>query len=85
MLDTPAEWAYGGTGPPPYLGRAVTPVVTGDIRVRVVGEPREEVDVLSIAAALVDAALAIADRDDQLDSCAVAGLTDDDDREADDT
>lgn len=85
MLDRPAEWAYGGTGPLPYLGRAVTPVVTRDIRVRVVGEPREEVDVQSIAAALVDAALAIADGDAQSGSRAVAGQTDDDDQEADDT
>ncbi|WP_156926140.1 hypothetical protein [Glycomyces arizonensis] len=46
-----------------------------------VGELREEFDVRSLAATLVDAALAIAERDDESER--VAGCTDDDDRKAD--
>jgi hypothetical protein len=53
----------------------------GDIRIRVVGELRAEFDVRSLAATLVDAALAMAERDDETEP--VAGSTEDDEREAD--
>ncbi|GAA2170502.1 MULTISPECIES: hypothetical protein [Glycomyces] len=53
----------------------------GDINIRVVGELREEIDVRTLAATLVDAAFAVAERDDE--SELLAGHTDDDDRKAD--
>ncbi|WP_133884183.1 hypothetical protein [Glycomyces sp. NRRL B-16210] len=55
---------------------------TRDVRVHVVGELRDEIDVRSIAATLVDAALAIADREDEANSSQAAGRTDDNDRKA---
>jgi hypothetical protein len=63
----------------------VTPVRHEDVRVRIVGELRDEIDVQSIAAALVDAALAITERDDRPGPGGSAGHTDDDDRKADDS
>jgi hypothetical protein len=81
VLDGPVESAYGGINPPLPRCRAVTAMGAGDIRIRVVGELREEFDVRSLAATLVDAALAMAERDDESEP--VAGRTDDDDRKAD--
>ena len=56
-------------------------IVTGDARVRVVSELREEIDVESIAAILVDAALLISEGDPE--PTKPACRTDDDDRKAD--
>ena len=81
MLDGPVESVYGGINPPLPRCRAVTAMGAGDIGIRVVGELREEFDVRSLAATLVDAALAMAERDDEPEPA--AGCTDDDDRKAD--
>lgn len=56
-------------------------MVTGDPKVRVVGEPREEIDIASIAAILVDAALLIAE--DEPETARPACQTDEIDRKAD--
>lgn len=56
-------------------------MVTGEPRVRVVGEPREEIDIASIAAILVDAALLIAE--DEPEAARPACQTDEIDRKAD--
>ncbi|MEU5875616.1 hypothetical protein AB0A73_29130 [Glycomyces sp. NPDC047369] len=56
-------------------------MVTGEPKVRVVGEPREEIDIASIAAILVDAALLIAEDDPA--AARPACQTDEHDRKAD--
>jgi hypothetical protein len=58
----------------------VAPVVTGEPKVRVVGEPRKEIDVASIAALLVDAALMIAE--DEPEMARPACQTDEHERKA---
>lgn len=86
VLDGWPEPRYPGPNPPLRRAGVVTPLRAKEIRVRVAGQLRDDVDIRLLAELLIDSWMETAvQRDQEHDHSGAAGLTEIKDREADES